>query len=63
MNTIDEIFVISFYDNEDRINNICEMQEKFSKKFTIIKPVKDDRPERSLLKTNLKINWVLFYHY
>ena len=31
MNTIDEIFVISFYDNEDRINNICEMQEKFSK--------------------------------
>lgn len=55
MNMIDEIFVISFYDNEDRINNICEMQEKFSKKFTIIKPIKDDRPERSLLKTNLKI--------
>lgn len=55
INTIDEIFVISFYNNEDRINNINEMQEKFSKKFTIIKPIKDVYPERSLLKTNLKI--------
>jgi hypothetical protein len=55
MNIIDEIFVISFYNNEDRINNICKMQEKFSKKFTIVEPVKDNIPQRSLTKTNLKI--------
>lgn len=55
INTIDEIFVISFYNKEDRINNIREMQKKFSKKFTIVEPIKDDVPQRSLTKTNLKI--------
>lgn len=55
MDTIDKIFVISFYDNQNRINNILHMQEKFNKKFIIIEPIKDDCPERSLLKTYLKI--------
>jgi len=55
MNTIDKIFVISFYNNQNRINNILRMQEKFDKKFIIVEPIKDDCPERSLFKTYLKI--------
>lgn len=55
MNIIDEIFVISFYDNENIIQNISDMQKKFDKKFNIIHPIRDTISHRSVLKTHLKI--------
>lgn len=55
MNLIDDIFIISFLNDEKRINNIKEMQKKFDKEFKIITPVKHEKPHGSLFETNLKI--------
>lgn len=57
MNLIDEIFVISFYNDEKRIKNITNMQKKFDKRFTIVDPIRDTNSHRSVLKTHLKI-WI-----
>ena len=55
MNNIDKIFVISFYDNENRVKNINNMQKKFDQQFEIITPIRDPQPHISILKTHLKI--------